>query len=131
MKITEPTFKVFGDHSLLLEFPQEIDEKVNRQVMIWRQSILKANIEAVMHTIPAYCSLTIHFDPGLVSHIELKEIILQLHQDEGNFVDNNMTKIKIPVCYDHSFGLDLIHVSKVANLSVEEVIDLHTTKIFN
>ena len=131
MNISEPIFKIFGDHSMLLEFRQEIDEKINREVMIWRNAILHANIPAIMQTIPAYCSLTVHFNPVMTSHKALKEQILKLYEEIQQPKADHVTKMTIPVCYDHSFGMDLFHVARATKLNVENVIALHTAKVYS
>jgi KipI family sensor histidine kinase inhibitor len=38
--------------------------------------------------------------------------------------------IEVPVCYDENFGIDLISMSKKLNLSITEIIKIHTENIY-
>jgi inhibitor of KinA len=84
--------------------------------------------------IPAYCSLTIAFDPNSTSVAALQKIvhdrILQLPDVDENPENNSRSTIEIPVCYDDDFALDIKAVSLQTGKAPEEIIRRHLSTEF-
>ncbi|MDX1628547.1 MAG: 5-oxoprolinase subunit PxpB [Fulvivirga sp.] len=112
----------FGHEALLINFEQEINPKINHEVHELA-SKLKEN-KAITFLIPAYCSLTVGYDRQETSFEKLKKEIEKLSPDKQNHVPNK--KLKIPVCYDPEFALDMEEVSHQTGLSSKEIITAHT-----
>ena len=125
------TIKAFGDCALLIELEQKIDIAIHEKIIYLNNAIKLGRISGIMYTIPAYCSLTIGYDPMKITFSKLKERILEIAQKgaETN-VDYEYKKWKIPVCYEAAFAPDLSELSKQTQLSKEEIIQLHATTNF-
>lgn len=120
-------FKPYGPEALLVSFGNEINETIHLQVKFLYEALRKKAKWGVEAVIPSYCSLTIMFEPKLITNETLKELCDQLilsYQSEGN----STRIIEIPVCYDEEFGIDLEVVKNHTGLNKSEIISSHTSK---
>ncbi len=117
-----------GDSAILIEFPKIISPEVNRKITSLTYLLKEQHIEGVMDMIPAFCSLLIHYDPRVITYGKLLSRvneIMKLNLD----TKSKIKKIyEIPVCYGGEYGPDLEFVAKNAQISVEEVIKIHSSK---
>lgn len=118
-----PTILRSGDCALLVEFGREIDESTNALVHALDRAVQKKGIPGVTETVPTFRSLTVCFDPCLISGQRLQKQLLRLCK--GLTAETNTHKIirHVPVLYD---GEDLADVAAHTGLSAEEVIRLHS-----
>ncbi len=124
-------FLPYGDSALLINFEQKIDEQINQRVIALHQALEISGIEAITFLIPAYCSITVGFDPMRITYEELKSIIASFAEEEANQVSKFPSAIiNIPVCYEPPFAMDFDEVSNHTHLSSESIIALHTSTIF-
>ena len=86
------------------------------------------HIVGVTDIIPAFCSLLINYDPRVISYVEIKERMEAIMRMEIKTGERTKRVFEIPVCYGGEFGPDIEHIAKHAGLSVEEVIDIHTSR---
>ena len=116
-------YKRFGESAILIEWPSKIDEQIIQDIVGFEKEI--ANNPAIVDSIIAYNSLTIRYqnlDDFEKSVVELKT----LYKKKRNQKKEQQKLWKIPVCYDAQFGLDLERIAKEKQLSVEEIVQLHT-----
>ena len=78
---------------------------------------------------PAYGSLTVYFSEAINSR-EVKAILNELCEADGDLKAGEMREHLIPVCYAPEYGSDLQEVSEFTRLSTEEIVQLHTSLIF-
>lgn len=118
------TIQPFGDRALLLNWEQRIDPELNATVHAWQQAIRKTRIEGVAYTIPAYCSLTVVFNPLQIASATLAEKLrnMEVHTDHA---DQTGRTFNIPVQYN---GSDLSEVAQRTGLSESQIIELHSNR---
>ncbi len=122
-----PRYLPVGDKALSIEFGKEISQEANLRVLTLDESLRKKPIIGVERTLPTYRSLLIYYDPLKISLKELQELLQQL---EPTLIKTKLTSgrlIKIPVIYGGKYGPDLEFVAQHNNLSIEEVISLHSS----
>ena len=120
--------KAEGDSALLVEFPQEISPQINASITALVHLIKEQRIEGIMDMIPAFSSLLIHYEPLVIGYHQLsKRIKGLLDLDLGDGVAQKRI-FDIPVLYGGSFGPDLDFVASQANLTKEEVIEIHSSQ---
>jgi len=94
------------------------------------QHAIESNpFKGLIDCVPAYGSLTVYFSEQ-VSASEVRLLLSELGAQVSETTNPSSTpgrKISIPVCYDPSLGVDLPWVSSHLNLSLEEIISLHTS----
>ncbi len=78
--------------------------------------------------IPAFTSLLINYDPRVVNYGALKERLEKLLKLEVSQETAPSRIFDIPVCYGGEYGPDLENIAMHANLSTQEVIDIHSSE---
>lgn len=122
--------KPFGDRAALVELEQIIAPDINDRVLALRSGLEAMRLPGITYFIPAYCSLTIGFDPAQISFDALKEQVQQLNVQKETTSAEAYRKHTIPVCYDSDFAPDMEAVTTQTGLSKEAVIDLHTSTTY-
>lgn len=127
------TYKPYGETSILIEWPSKIDPEIIRDITSFDKVIRKE--QKVKETIVAYNSILVQLKNYLnysrhYKHKKDFEIFTRYFQDLYNQerqVNGGKQKCwEIPVCYDLEFGIDLEEMSQAKNLSIEEIIQLHS-----
>jgi len=124
------TFHPYGEEALLINFEQEIEETIHQQVIALKTAIEQAQLPGISFLIPAYCSLTVGYDPEKLDYYTLCVLIKNLETSVPQAKDYQTRKLLIPVCYDIEFGVDLVDLATEKQLTIQEIIKLHTTTLF-
>lgn len=117
-----------GDSSILLQFGNTIDPVINRKIAATVQLMREQHINGVTDVIPAFCSLLINYDPRVISYEQIKRRMEALVKIDISAGDTRKRVFEIPVCYGGEFGPDIQNIADHAGLSVEEVIQIHTSR---
>lgn len=115
-----------GDQAVLVEFENEISESCNRKVSLLKKHIEQETIEGIVETIPAFRSLLIFYNPMQVSYGQLKRKVKSLLKKSEKQESLEKTIIRIPVCYEEEFGIDMKQLCEHTGLNREEIIQIHT-----
>ena len=115
------------DQAITIEFSQEISEATNLLVIAMQHAIESNPIKGFVEAVPAYGSLTVYFNDQ-VSAATVRAWLSNLSAQVSNTsLATEGKQISIPVCYDPTLGVDLPWVAEHLNLSMEAIIDLHTS----
>ncbi len=143
--MTELEISIVGDSALNIVFGSTLDPAngsrtydpdAARHVRCALELLEQQPIQGTIGATPAYCALTIYYDPLTIGYDEL---VLQLNDRLANLDDYiatqtaehpSRTVIKVPVCYGDEFGPDLEAVAQSAGISADEVIKLHSAPIY-
>ena len=134
------TYQIYSvsDQAVTLDFGGPISVATNDRVYMLMASLLKNKLEGVTDIIPAYSSITVVYDYMKVYEQQLKKEDTQSISSlikkwmEDNLTEHvndtgaNKKEMIIPVCYDKTVGLDIESVAQKHNLTIQEVIELHT-----
>lgn len=123
-------YKRFGERSILIEWPAMIDENILRDIIYFKEQIYKNNLQEIVELKSAYNSLLIIYDSicrNLENDVKLLKKLYELMDLKHDIVSKLW---KIPVCYDAVFGIDLEAISVEKNLSINEIIMLHSQAIY-
>ena len=118
----QPEILRSGDCALVAEFGKEIDEHTNALVHALDRAVRDKGIFGVRECVPTFRSLTVLFDPMLISGDRLEKKLLRLCKTLSAETQTQKTVVEAPVLYN---GEDLQDVADYAKLSVEEVVRLH------
>ena len=117
-----------GDSSVLIQFGNTIDPEINYRISATVQMMREQHIVGVTDIIPAFCSLLINYDPRVITFAEIKERMEGILKMEIKAGAKRKKVFEIPVCYGGEYGPDIQNIADHAGLSVEEVIDIHTSR---
>jgi inhibitor of KinA len=128
-----------GDSALLVrvrnDFDKSSDESLDNVLRTLRQ-LQAAQIPGVIDLTSAYTTVAVFFDParvveagapaaGVVDWLTEK-IHRALRKDEKRRQSKSASRIvEVPVCYESEFAPDLTDVARRANISEEEVRQMH------
>jgi len=119
-----------GDAAIYCDFGNEVNEKINLNVISYFNHLKKLakenKIEGITNLTPSYNKLIISFDLSITNFKKITKIFETLKVTNNNQEDSK--KIKIPLCCDEEYALDLISLSKKLKISTNEIIDLHLNK---
>ena len=119
-----------GDSAIYCDFGKEVDEKINLKVISYfnylKKLVRENKIEGITNLTPSYNKLIISFDLSITNFKKIKKILEKLKVTNNNKQDSK--KIKIPMCCDEEFALDLISLSKKLKISSSEIMDLYLNK---
>tara|TARA_B110001452_G_scaffold52689_1_gene40165 strand:+ start:242 stop:919 length:678 start_codon:yes stop_codon:yes gene_type:complete len=110
-----------GDAALYCDFGNEVNKDVNSQVIKYFNGIKKKDINGVINLTPSYNKLIISYDLRVTNFKEIKKKIENLKINKVEKVANK--KLKIPVCCDASYSLDIKRLEKKLNLSREKILE--------
>jgi inhibitor of KinA len=124
------TYKSFGENALLIEWPFRIEEDILYDIINFQKNLELRLPDLIEEFIPAYQSLTLFFNPQVISHNDLIVEVKQLYQNADHQHYYQPKVWHIPVCYNTHFALDLYEISERTNLKIDQVIELHTSTLY-
>lgn len=122
----KPEILICGDRAVTVRIGDKIEQETGKRVQTLFSSLAKKNINGITELIPAFCSLTVCYDPERISYKKLCRIILGESGLQSNSTLEKKKIHHIPVLYGGNFGPDLSDVARLSGLSEHEVVKRHT-----
>lgn len=125
-------FQIASVDSIIIYFGDTISQKVSNEVLDSFKIIEESNLKNIIEVVPSYTSIYIQFDIFSYTHEELYTIIKDIvnTKDKKTNKKQNNKIVTIPVYYDISVAADLQRVATLNNLSIQEVIDIHSSSFY-
>ncbi len=134
-------YNYLGDHAIVLSIAADISAE---SLLIIKKITaacyqLKDKQNWIKDIIPAYQTITIVYDVYLFYQSEktapllfLKEVLpLYIETTNNQWEENDRNKIlKVPVCYDAQFGIDLGAMAALTKQSIEAIIEFHSNEMY-
>ena len=122
------SFKWNGDAAITIYFNEQAGEELIRTIQFLSEVLRNTFSNELIDVVPAYQSLTLYLD---VLNINIEAIELSIKETTERYLKEQIKPhkpnlIKIPVCYNEEYGTDLAGLGEHCNMSVTEVITLHT-----
>ena len=115
-----------GDAALYCDFGDQINIETNLHVIKYFKNLQKLNLKGITNITPSYNKLIISFDLSIINYENLKEKIKNLNFKEIEKSKSNI--IKIPICIDNEFSLDLNRLSKKLKIEKDKIIQSFINK---
>lgn len=125
-----------GDSALTIDFGNVINDGINKKMLQLYHQISEANIPGITGLIPAYSSLTICYDIYLMKGAQhtafdtMTACIEKIAQEKTKAFEPAKRIVDVPVCYHDKYALDIHEIALQKNVSVEEIIQIHTSKTY-
>ena len=110
-----------GDAAVYCDFGKEVNKEINTNVIKYFYSIRNQKIKGINNLTPSYNKLIISFDLKLTNFNEIKKKIENLNINEV-FIQNSK-ELKIPVCCDEIFGLDISILEKKLSIKKNKILE--------
>ena len=108
-----------GDAALYCDFGNEIDQETNLNVIKYFKNLKELKIEGVTNITPSYNKLIISFDQSVINYENLKNKIVDLKLNNKENQNNKI--IKVPVCIDEEFSLDIKRLSEKLKMKDDQI----------
>ena len=119
-----------GDAAIYCDFGKEVNEEINSYVISYFNHLKKLvedkSIQGITNLSPSYNKLIVSFDLSVTNFKKIKnriETIKVLNNEK-----EKSKKIKVPVCCEEKYALDLVPLSKKLKISPEEILNLYFKK---
>ena len=119
-----------GDAAIYCDFGKEVNEEINSYVISYFNHLKKLvedkSIHGITNLSPSYNKLIVSFDLSITNFQKIKnkiETIKVLNNEK-----EKSKKIKVPVCCEEKYALDLVPLSKKLKISPEEILNLFFKK---
>ncbi|AYX89997.1 inhibitor of KinA [Staphylococcus cohnii] len=125
-------YKLINEETIMIYFEQQIDPSTFKEVQKVEKYIKDQQHEAIIEIIPSYRAIMLHID---ITKQSLAKVVNELNLEQLNKLDfdENLNEVKIislPVLYGGNYGPDIQEVATHNQLSIEEVIKLHTENTY-
>lgn len=123
--------KLASVDSVIIYFDEVISKETSLKVKTAYRVLKNLKNEAFIEIVPSYTSIMItynifKYDFDSIS-LFLTKLLNNLKIDEESFIE----VVNIDVYYGDDVGLDLQRVARDKNLSVDDVIEIHSSKIYD
>lgn len=117
-----------GDSALIIELGNEISPIINYNLKKITDYLDSLNHKAIKDLLPTYRSIIVYYDPMMISFDELKEMVEKnCAADDSQMLSLKKEIIEVPVLYGGEYGPDIENIASHNNLTIEEVINIHTS----
>ena len=115
-----------GDAALYCDFGNEIDQETNLNVIKYFKNLKELKAKDITNITPSYNKLIVSFDPSVTNYKNIKNKILDLKPKKNHNQNNKL--IKIPICIDEEFSLDIKRLSKKLKIENEQIYNSFLNK---
>ena len=121
-----------GDCALQITLGARLGDATNAKVHALARRIRAAALPGLRDLVPAYTTLTVHYDAQTWTQDALCRALTALlaAQDDAAGAPAPAREVCIPVCYGGEYGPDLMAVAAHAGLPTEAVIKRHTGALY-
>ena len=109
-----------GDAALYCDFGEEVNKEINSIVINYFNNIKEKKILGITNIAPSYNKLIITFDLSLTNFDKISEIIKGINIKPYENTKNKL--IKIPICCDDEFALDIDRLEKNFEISKDQIL---------
>lgn len=122
---------IAGENALIVYFTdpdnREVDNALAARVQQGSDAIRNGLGDYLVDTVPSYGSTLVVFDALRADHIFIRRRIREALQSVDSVTDTGGRLIELPAWYDESVGPDLPQIATRAGISVNDVIDIHSS----
>ncbi|NLY45411.1 MAG: 5-oxoprolinase subunit PxpB [Tissierella sp.] len=123
----ETKFIPAGDKSLVMEFGNSIKPEINAKISNMVKSLDKLKIVGISEIIPTYRSILIIYEPLVIGYSTLVSSLKKIEKDLGKANSSKTRIVELPTVYGGEYGPDIEFVAKHNNLTIDEVIKIHSS----
>ena len=117
--------------SVIIYFSNTISKETSLKVKSTYLLLKSLENKALIEIIPSYSSILITYDIFEYNFDEIKEFLEKLLKNLKIEEQSDSKIINIDVYYGIEVGLDLQRVASLSNLSINELIEAHSSKVYD
>ena len=114
-----------GDSCVLVMMGYEISIEMHKRVKRLYRTLEQRQIPGVVEVVPAYCSISVYYDPITISKADVVSWIEETSDVVNtSAAEDDVRQLYIPVWFGGEYGPDLSRVAAYSDMSPQAVIDL-------
>ena len=117
--------EIAGQNAFIVYFAEQTSATVSAQIQAAVSSILATMQESIIDLVPSYASLLVIFDIDRSDHFVVRQKLRAALSDLDSVDAAVGELVTLPVYYSIESGPDLEIIAEGANISVDEVIEIH------
>ncbi len=117
-----------GECAVTVEFSREMDPHAGAAAVMLAGELRRKGTAGICEIIPTYRSVTVCFDPLVISYKDVKKWISRCARRHTAAVGKTIRRFYIPVCYGGQYGMDLDYIAQRAGLDPREVVRRHISR---
>jgi inhibitor of KinA len=136
---TSALYKIhfISESAATIDFGNVVDENINKKIIALFHYLYDHPMPGMIEAIPACASLSVYFDlaclrkkisPGKKIFEWINDELHKLMENELAIDELSSDLIRIPVCYNEEFGIDLKWMAEQKNISTDTIIQVHCAK---
>jgi len=119
-----------GDAALVIEFGKDTSPEIRQRIRAVAAQLQASPFKGFVEAIPAFTSITVLYDLQKTTYPEAEAHLSEMLQAIPDAQWRTERIVEIPVCYAEAFAPDLKALAAYLNLSVQDIIDLHTQPLY-
>ncbi|WP_251397503.1 5-oxoprolinase subunit PxpB [Ureibacillus chungkukjangi] len=126
-----PKMMWVSQHSLRFAFNEGISQESFLLVQHFNRFIRKIYRHQIIETVPGYYTITVYLKER--RHVSYEKLLEQWQHYQREVVGGSQLigrELRVPICYDEEFALDMERVMEHTNRSFEEIVSLHSAKSY-
>ena len=123
--------KIASVDSVIIYFSNDISKETSIVVKNAYKTLKAKNNRALIEIIPSYNSILITYDIFVFDFESIKKYLNNLLLNISMNEKENKNIINIDVYYGAEVGFDLQRVSEVSKLSFKEIVEIHSSKVYD
>lgn len=127
--------EAIGCDALLIRFTGASNQGLMPIIATLQQALVRQQAKiGIIDIVPSYQTMLLHFHLSKTSYIELTRklstLIQSLLSSQRTQDEIPATLITVPACYHESLAIDINTVAEQHQLSQQDLVQLHSTKIY-
>lgn len=125
--------EVAGVNSLLLRFSDQVDEELIAKIGVACEALRTALRPILIELVPSYTTLLLTYDLLKTDDYSIRQSIQTVLDDLAEERNSRLevNRVELPVCYDLDLAPDLEALSQQLNLSISDIIQLHSEREYS
>ena len=117
--------EIAGQDAFIVYFADQASPEVSSQIQAAVSNIQSQMSEFIVDLVPSYASLLVIYDLDKTDPFEVRNRLRQAVSSLDGDNINSGKLVTLPVYYSEESGPDLSVIAERANISIDEVIDIH------
>lgn len=119
---------IAGDNALIIYFGDKTSPETSAKVQQATAAIETVLGDDLIDLVPSYASLLVIYNVLSTDYLQVTQRIKAVLSNQTNSEANEGRLVELPAWYSEESGGDLVDLARNANLSTDEVIDIHTSQ---
>ena len=123
--------KLASVDSVIIYFSDTISKETSLEVKSAYKLLKSLDDKNLIEIVPSYTSILITYDIFKYNYEEIQIFLEDILRDLKVEEESSLEIINVDVYYGEEVGIDLQRVANKANISIEEVIQIHSSKTYD